>query len=63
MCVALIGGMDSIPIIMVHSCGVCSLRSCLQRFAASENGDAGRAGPVDSCQGKHCCRTAVEWAA
>jgi len=55
--------MDSIPIIMVHSCGVCSLRSCLQRFAASENGDAGRAGPVDSCQGKHCCRTAVEWAA
>lgn len=48
----------SIPMIMIHSCGVCSLRGCLQRLMASEKGDAGQTGPVDSCRGRYCRRTA-----
>ncbi len=36
----------SIPVIMAHSCGVCSLRECLQRLMASGEDEAGKNGGV-----------------
>jgi hypothetical protein len=45
---------SSIPVIMVHSCGVCSLRECLQRLVASQQGNAGVSGCTGSCKGGHC---------
>ncbi|HNT43107.1 MAG TPA: DUF2325 domain-containing protein [Syntrophorhabdaceae bacterium] len=48
----------SIPVIMVHSCGVCSLRECLQRLAASGQRDAGVSGCAGSCKDAHCRRAA-----
>ncbi len=46
----------NIPVIMVHSCGVCSLRECLQRLMSSDKGDAGVSGCKGPCKGGHCRR-------
>ncbi|NLT23601.1 MAG: DUF2325 domain-containing protein [Syntrophorhabdus sp.] len=48
----------SIPVIMVHSCGVCSLRECLQRLVASGQRGAGESGCAGSRKDAHCRRTA-----
>lgn len=53
----------SIPVVMVHSCGVCSLRECLGQLVLS--GKKGQKKPVccGSCDGKGCCSNGKERAA
>lgn len=47
----------SIPVIMVHSCGVSSLRECLRRLVEPAREDIRERGCCGSCEKKDCCRS------
>jgi len=44
----------NIPVIMTHSCGVCSLRECLQRLAKSVKDAIDESRCCGSCESNHC---------
>ena len=46
----------SIPVMQVHSCGVCSLRECLQRLVALDKEAIQTPECSGSCKSRHCCR-------